>query len=183
MRAFTLSQVPNRLVVDAFRVGLLCSLLGTASCRRHLETAPSPAERGYCWWTAQYLAVAPAWVASRFENALSSLGLANVRKRIDADSAWASAGPSPISGAPEKATYRFLAVAYSAADSLHCAWRGIASAPRVKRPIAALSCFRTDVLIYAPRDGWTANDSINAGSRVLSLCGDVYRVALAGLER
>jgi hypothetical protein len=170
-------------VLNAARALVLSGLLGLVGCRRQPEMALVPVDRGYCWWTAQYVGVAPAWVASRFENALSSLGLTPVRKHIDADSAWASGGPSPIPGAPQDVVYGFQAVAYSAADSFHCAWKGTASAPQIRRPVGALSCFRTDVVIYAPRHGWSASDSTSAGTRMLSLCTDVYKVALAGLER
>jgi hypothetical protein len=169
-------------VFDVTGALVLCSLLGMAGCRGQAEIAPLPSEGGYCWWTAQYLAVAPVWVASRFENALSSIGLERVRKHIDADSAWASGGPSLIRAAPRNVVYRFQAVAYSARDSLHCAWRGVPSVPRIRRPVGALSCFRTEWHIYAPREAWTASDSTDVATQALSLCGQVYKIALAGLE-
>jgi hypothetical protein len=175
--------VKKRRVLSATCALLLASLLGMVGCRRQPEIAPVPADRGYCWWTAQYLAVVPAWVASRFENALLSLGLAQVRKQIGADSAWASGGPSPIPGAARNVMYSFQAVAYSAGDSLNCAWRGIPTAPRIRRPVGALSCFRTEWHFYAPREGWAASDSGSVATQALSLCRDVYKVALAGLER
>jgi hypothetical protein len=159
------------------------ALLGMVGCRRQPAIAPVPSEQGYCWWTAQYLAVAPAWVASRFENALSTLGLGPVRKEIHADSAWASGGPSLIPGAPRDVKYGFQAIAYSAADSVRCAWRGVPSAPKIRRPVGALSCFRTHWYAYAPSQGWAASDSINSATRALSLCAGIYKVALAGLER
>ena len=140
-------------------------------------------ERAYCWWTSQYVAVAPAWVAARFENALRSVGFAPVEKGTDADSAWAMAGPSSVRHIRGDALYAFRVVAYPAMDSVRCAWRGVPSALLAKRPAEARSCFHTDLSIYAPRRGWIAQDSLHAGGRVLAICGEVYKVALDGLER
>jgi hypothetical protein len=170
-------------VRDLVRALVFSTLLGMVGCRRQPAIAPVPTEQGYCWWTTQYLAVAPAWVASRFENALSALGLGRVRKEIHADSAWASGGPSMIRGAPQDVTYGFQVVAYPAADSLHCAWRGVPDAPKIRRPLGALSCFRTHWYLYVPSQASAAWDSTTSATRVLSLCGEIYKVALAGLER
>jgi hypothetical protein len=165
------------------RVWPLLALALATTCRRAPETTPVPSESAYCWWTARYLAVAPAWVAARFEHALQTVGFTRVEKGASADSTWATAGPSTVQGIHGSALFAFRAVAFPAADSARCAWRGIASAPLVKRPAGAQSCFHTDVWIYAPRRGWTAQDSAAASGRVLHLCGEVYKVALEGLER
>jgi hypothetical protein len=175
---------PRSLPLRAMRrAAPLLALLIATSCRRRPETAPVPSERHYCWWTSRYLAVAPAWVAARFENALQTVGFTRVEKGASTDSAWALAGPSTILGIQGAALFGFRAVAYPAADSLHCAWRGMANAPLVKRPAGAQSCFHTDVSIYAPRRGWAAQDSTDASGRVLHICGEAYKVALEGLER
>ena len=79
--------------------------------------------------------------------------------------------------------YAFRAVAYSARDTINCAWRGNSDAPVARRPAGAESCFHTDFAIYRPRQGWSADDSATAESRILGLCGQVYSSALAGLER
>ena len=158
-------------------------LLLIAGCGRQPHIAPVPTEEGYCFWNAQYLAVAPTWVAARFEDALSSLGFSGVRKRIDADSAWVSGGPSSIRNIPSTEIYAFQAIAYSAADTVRCAWRGVPDAPTPKRPLGALSCFRSNWYLYAPAQGLAAPDSTRSGARALALCAEIYKVALAGLER
>ena len=165
------------------RVSPLLALVLLVACRRAPETVPVPSERAYCWWASQYVSVAPAWVAARFETALQSAGFARVQKGASADSAWAVAGPSAARGARGAELYAFRAVAYPAADSARCAWRGMRDAPLVHRPAGAGSCFHTDVSIYAPRRGSAAGDSAGAGGGVLAICGEVYKVALEGLER
>lgn len=136
----------------------------------------------YCWWTSRYVAAAPALVVSQFQTGLLAAGFTNAHWQRNPDSAWAVAGPSPLPDSPAGVTYAFRAVAYAANDSTRCAWRGMADAPVVRRPVGAESCFHTNLFIIAPRGGWTKADSVAARSRILPVCGTVYASALAGLE-
>src|SRR5688572_33308207 len=111
-------------------MAVMCvALVATGTCRHPPEMAPVPSERRHCWWTAEYLSVAPVWVASRFANALPSVGITNVTKETGPDSAWAFGGPAPVQGMVREITFAFRAVAYPATDSVRCAWRGTADAP------------------------------------------------------
>jgi hypothetical protein len=157
-------------------------MLATAGCRARTHVLPEPADCTYCWWTSQYVGVAPVWVAFRFQQALDSLGFTNPRVGRDADSAWAFADPTPVPRTANSA-YGFRVVVFPAADSTNCGWRGTADAPVARAPAGALSGFHTTLLIFPKGRPWPSHDSVAAGSRGVSLCADVYRLALAGLER
>jgi hypothetical protein len=153
------------------------------SCRVVTRADPQPAERTYCWWSSQYVAVAPIWIASRFRQALDSIGFRGVRADRDADSAWAVTSPTAFGQSGSAPLFSFRVVAFPASASANCQWRGAPDAPITRPPAGSAACFHTTVLIYPPRRAWASEDSAAAGSRVLSLCDNVYRSALAGLER
>lgn len=157
--------------------------VATSGCHHRPTIQPVPSSVTYCWWSSQYQSEAPVLVASRFQGALAAAGFANARWMRSPDSAWATGGPSELPAAPAQARYAFRAVAYSARDTVNCAWRGTSDAPVTRRPAGAESCFHTTVAIYRPVQGWIADDSVIAESRILTLCGQVYDSALAGLER
>jgi len=167
--------------IHSVRLALTVALLA-AGCRHHVEPEPLPAMRPHCWWNSQYLAVAPVWVASRFESAMESGGYPNPRMLRDADSAWATANPRPAVSSNGPA-YSFRVVAYPASDSVACAWRGVADAPIARKPAGALTCFHVNALIYRPTGGWTPADSEASRGRVLSLCGDLYKEAVGDLVK
>jgi hypothetical protein len=155
----------------------------TGGCHRRPTIEPVPSAQPYCWWASQYVAEPPLLVASRFQGALAALGYTNPRWMRNPDSAWATAGPSVIASSPAGARFAFRVVAYPATDTINCAWRGNSDAPVTRRPLGAQSCFHTNVLIYAPKQGWSGDDSATAESKTLAVCGQVYNSALAGLER
>ena len=158
-------------------------VIASSGCHHRPTVELLPSRETYCWWSSQYVSEAPVSVASRFQGALVATGFANARWMRSPDSAWATGGPSVLASSPAGAMYGFRAVAYSARDTTNCAWRGNSDAPVARRPAGAESCFHTNVVIYRPRRGWSADDSDIAESRILPLCGQVYSSALAGLER
>ncbi len=158
-------------------------LLFGSGCHRRPRTVPMPFERTYCWWSSEYVPVAPVWVASRFAESLRAAGFSHVEAERNADSAWVLAGPAAVAGGPSGTQYSFRVIAHPASDSVACTWRGTPDAPIARRPVGAVSCFHTDVSMYAPVRGWNTADTAAAGSRLLPLCGQIYRGALAGLER
>jgi hypothetical protein len=154
-----------------------------AGCHSHGAPEPLLVERAYCWWTTRYVSVAPAWVAGRFQTALQELGFVAVKTQLGGDSVWVTTAPSAISGGPEDVRYSFRAVAFPVTNSIACSWRGMPSAPIAPRPAGAQSCYHTDVLIYAMTRAHSAADSAAAGDRIIPLCGDVFKSALAGLDQ
>ena len=64
----------------AAHFALACALFA-GGCRHLIDLEPVPAMRPHCWWTSQYVAVAPVWLASRFESALAANGFPNARMR------------------------------------------------------------------------------------------------------
>ena len=160
----------------------LASALLAGGCHHRIDLEPMPAMRPHCWWTSQYVAVAPVWLASRFEGALAANGYPNARMRRDGDSAWATSDPRPGISSTRPA-YSFRVVAYSANDSAACAWRGTADAPVSRKPAGAQACFHANALIYRPADGWTPADSDAAGSRTIAMCSELYREAIGDLVK
>jgi hypothetical protein len=160
----------------------ILALLGIVGCRRQTAIAPVPVEQGYCWWTTRYVAIAPAWLLGRFENALTEVGFERVRKELTADSASVSATPSVTSVASRGLMLGFQAIIHPASDSLSCAWRGIPDAPRIKRPRGAVSCFRAHWYVYAA-EGTATTDASRFATEAIGLCERVHGIALAGLDR
>jgi hypothetical protein len=58
----------------------------------------------------------------------------------------------------------------------------MATADVARRPTGAESCFHTNLLIYRATPGSTETDSV-AADYALPLCGDVYKSAMALLQR
>lgn len=159
------------------------ALVALISCHHSPRVELTLARQTHCWWTSEYVAQRPTLVAWAFERAFANAGFSNARSQANADSAWATAGPAHIGQTASNAQYAFRVVAYSARDSVSCAWRGAPQADAVRRPAGAESCFHTNLFIYRPQKGWTESDSVAASDRVLPLCGDIYKAAMPQLER
>jgi hypothetical protein len=165
----------------AKRIVALLFVISINSCHRRPILEPVPSRQTYCWWASQYVTQPSVLVAWAFQNALSMAGFSKAHWSRNADSAWVTAGPTHLHATPAGAMYGFRVVAFSARDSVRCAWRGMPTADLVRRPIGAESCFHTNVLIYRSSNGSTDADSV-AADYVLPLCGDVYKSAMALLQ-
>ena len=152
------------------------------SCHHRPNVEPMLLEQTYCWWSSQYLSVAPVWVASRFQESLTAAGFPRARSAHDADSAWATANLARFADAPAGTMYGFRIVAYAASDTARCAWRGVRDAPVARRPIGAESCLHTNVFIYSDGQTRRSADTDTMTSYVFPLCGKIYHLALGELE-
>ena len=159
---------------------LLIGLL-SVGCRHRANVEPLSVAQTHCWWSSQYLSVAPVWVASRFQQSLTAAGFPDARSGHDADSAWATAALARFADAPPGLLYGFRVVAYAAGDSARCAWRGMRDAPIARRPAGAESCFHTGVFVYSAGASRLVADTNAVTSYVLPLCGKIYAVALGDL--
>jgi hypothetical protein len=96
---------------------LLIAVL-SAGCRAHpVVTAPLTARLSeeHCWWAVMRSPLPPDSVAIRFQRAFTAVGLSASAWTRSADTAWAHAGPTRMSGA----TYASRVIAYWHGDSTH----------------------------------------------------------------
>lgn len=98
----------------------------SAGCHRHpVVIAPaqpalaSSAQEDPCWWTVLRTTLPPDSVAVHFQRGFAAVGLANATWAHSADTAWAYAGPTPLSRGPAGAVYASRVVAYLHGDSTH----------------------------------------------------------------
>jgi hypothetical protein len=128
-------------------------------CRPSVVTTPVPAQmqEDHCWWAVLRSALPPDTVAIRFQRAFTAVGLTDATWTRSADTAWARAGPTLLSGRYAGATYASRAVAYRRGDS---------------------TLFRHYVAIALPTDRQMPRpDTVNMGARQISFCGEIARAA------
>jgi hypothetical protein len=130
-----------------------------AGCRRSVVTtlAPAQMQEDHCWWAVLRSALPPDTVAIRFQRAFTTVGLTDASWTHGGDTAWARAGPTPLSGRHAGAMYSSRAVAFRRGDSTH---------------------FRYYVAIALPPGGQMARpDTVNVGARQIDFCGEIARAA------
>ncbi|MGI8508837.1 MAG: hypothetical protein ACR2MQ_05890 [Gemmatimonadaceae bacterium] len=105
---------------------MMLGALLSAGCHRHpVGIAPvqpalaSSAQEGHCWWTVLRTPLPPDSVAVHFQRGFAAIGLTNATWAHSADTAWAYAGPTPLSRGPAGAMYASRVVAYLHGDSTH----------------------------------------------------------------
>jgi hypothetical protein len=152
-----ISHSPRQMRIPRITCVVLFVLVGSLSAGCHRATprvasAPSASPQWeHCWWAALRTALPPDSVASRFARAYDSLGLANAEWSHQADTAWAEAGPTPVTREGGSGIVRARVVAYRRGDTT------------LVRPFSAVQSARP----------------ANLGAFFIGLCGEVIRAAKA----
>lgn len=107
----------RRLSVSA----LLATTL-IAACHRSAAApalTPVQAPESHCFWTAFRTTLPPDTVASRYARAFTTLGLTGAVTSHAADTAWAHAGPTPLTLPNGSGTYAARVVAFRRGDTTY----------------------------------------------------------------
>jgi hypothetical protein len=146
-----------RLSLSAHAILLVTTGALAVGCNHpKAQTAITPSagpEFGHCWWAAYRTALPPDSVAARYARAYTTVGLSNSSWSHLADTAWAEAGPTPLSREGTTLIYAGRVVAIRRGDTTFF------------RPFNALQ----------EDDG-----SGHAGGHRIGFCAEVSRAALTG---
>lgn len=127
-----------------------------AGCRHSRRVAPTPASASaetYCWHAVFHTVLPPDTVAAHFARAFTHLGLTRATWSRQADTAWASAGPTVLGGPRRGGTYAARVVAYRHGDTTR---------------------FRHYVTVTPPSQGWPPSlDTLTAGALHIGFCGEL----------
>jgi len=134
------------------------ALVAAVACHRQpLAPGLLPPIEDYCWWTYQSTTVPFGAVAGHFAKGFARVGFDHVQQFNAGDTAWATAGPTPLDSPSGRPRWSARVVAYAVGDSTH---------------------FRVFVGL-APRFSRWANaaDSVAAEGNRIPMCGQIFASA------
>ena len=108
--------------VPPIKHAVLFALVGalSAGCHRigpRVTTTSLTSQEEHCWWAAYRTAMPPDSVAARYAGAYTTLGLSNSSWSHLADTAWAEAGPTPLTREGGNGIYAARVVALRRGDT------------------------------------------------------------------